>query len=75
MTYDPATNKWTITLALTVGKIKFRANAGWDINYGDTGADMKLDAGGTDIDIPVAGTYTVTLDLVGPVYKYKLLKN
>ncbi len=75
MTYDPATNKWTITLALSVGKIKFRANAGWDINYGDTGADMKLDAGGTDIDVPVAGTYTVTLDLVGPVYRYKLLKN
>ncbi|HET9570375.1 MAG TPA: SusE domain-containing protein [Bacteroidales bacterium] len=75
MTYDAATNKWTATLALSVGKIKFRANNGWDINYGDDGADLKLNAGGADIDVSVAGTYTITLDLVGPVYKYKLLKN
>ncbi len=75
MTYDIESNKWTATLALSVGKIKFRANAGWDINYGDDGADMKLNAGGADIDVAVAGTYTITLDLVGPVYKYKLVKN
>lgn len=75
MTYDIESNKWTATLALSVGKIKFRANNGWDINYGDEGADLKLNAGGADIDVPVAGTYTITLDLVGPVYKYKLVKN
>lgn len=75
MTYDVASNKWTATIALSTGKIKFRANNGWDINYGDDGADMKLNAGGADIDVAVAGTYTITLDLVGPVYKYKLVKN
>jgi starch-binding outer membrane protein SusE/F len=75
MTYDAATNKWTASLALTVGEIKFRANAGWDLNYGDTHADMKLDAGGDNIKVTEAGTYTVTLDLVGPVYKYKLVKH
>lgn len=75
MTYDAASNKWTATLALSVGEIKFRANAGWDLNYGDDGADLKLNPGGANIAVPEAGTYTVTLDLVGPVYKYKLVKN
>jgi hypothetical protein len=74
MTYDAAANKWTITMTLTTGKIKFRANAGWDINYGDNGPDGKLDAGGADIPVE-AGNYTITLDLKGPVYKYKLVKN
>jgi len=75
MTYDAATNKWTATLALSVGGIKFRANADGVINYGDDGADLKLNAGGANIAVPAAGTYTITLDLVGPVYKYKLVKN
>lgn len=75
MTYDQATNKWTATIALTAGEIKFRANEGWDLNYGDDGADLKLNAGGANIVVAEAGTYTVTLDLVGPVYKYKLVKN
>ena len=75
MTYTASTNKWTSTIALTVGDIKFRANAGWDINYGDDGPDGKLNAGGANIAVAEAGTYTVTLDLVGPVYKYKLVKN
>jgi starch-binding outer membrane protein SusE/F len=73
MTYDLESNKWTATLTLTAGKIKFRANSGWDINYGDDGPDGKLNAGGADIPVE-AGTYTITLDLVGPVYKYKLVK-
>ncbi len=74
MTYDAATNKWTATLTLTAGKIKFRANSGWDINYGDNvEPNGKLKAGGENIPV-LAGTYTITLDLVGPVYKYKLVK-
>jgi len=75
MTYDQATNKWSATIPLTAGEIKFRANAGWDLNYGDDGADLKLNAGGANIAVAAAGTYTITLDLVGPVYKYKLVKN
>lgn len=79
MTYDPDAKVWTITLDLTAGtdadKIKFRANDGWDLNYGDTGADGYLDAGGDDITVPEAGNYTVTLDLSGPRYTYTLTKN
>ena len=61
-----ANNKWTITANLSVGKIKFRANDAWDINYG--GSDGNIVAGGADISIPAAGTYTITLDLVNGTY-------
>lgn len=75
MTYDLETNKWTVTLALTAGNIKFRANNAWDVEYGDDGPDLKLNFKGANIPIAEVGTYTITLDLVGPVYKYKLVKN
>lgn len=75
MTYDNATSVWTITLDLVVGKIKFRANDGWDLNYGDDGMDGKLDAGGADIDIAEAGNYTITLNLSKPIYRYTVKKN
>lgn len=79
MTYDPDAKVWTITLDLTAGdganEIKFRANDAWDLNYGDTGADGYLDAGGDNIIVPEAGNYTVTLDLSGPRYTYTLTKN
>lgn len=75
MTYDVATDLWTATLDLTADKIKFRANDGWSLNYGDNGADKKLEQDGADISVPSAGNYTVTLDLSGAIYKYKLIKN
>jgi len=75
MTFDTTTKLWTLTTALSVGEIKFRANDGWDLNYGDTGADRKLDAGGDNIKVTEAGNYTITLDLTQPVYTYKLVKN
>jgi starch-binding outer membrane protein SusE/F len=75
MTFDPVTKLWTVTLNLTADKMKFRANNNWDLNYGDDGADKKLDQGGADISVPAAGNYTVTLDLRGPRYKYTLVKH
>ncbi|MDX1913608.1 MAG: SusE domain-containing protein [Saprospiraceae bacterium] len=75
MTYDPLTNKWTITLDLSVGKIKFRANDSWDINLGDNDANKKMEYNGADIDVPEAGNYTVELNLGVPIYTYKLTKN
>lgn len=76
MTYDPATKKWSITLNLTANEIKFRANDGWDWNYGDTGADGSLENGGDNIPVPAAGNYTVVLDLSNPrAYTYTLTLN
>lgn len=70
MTYDAASKTLTITKDLFAGMIKFRANDGWDINFGDTGGDGSLEYGGADIPISSAGNYTITLDLSGGESKY-----
>jgi hypothetical protein len=76
MTFDPATQVWTVTLNLNPGPVKFRANDAWDIEYGDNGANLSLEAGGANIAIPSAGNYTITLDLHIPGnYSYKVKKN
>ena len=74
MTFNPATKNWELTLDLTVGKVKFRANSGWDINYGDNGPDGILEAGGADIDIPTAGKFVVSMKLGTPDYTYTIVK-
>lgn len=75
LAYDAATSTWRATVALTKDQIKFRANGAWDINFGDTKADGLLDYGGDNINVPVAGTYTVVLDLSKPGnYTYQLIK-
>ncbi|HQW11725.1 MAG TPA: SusF/SusE family outer membrane protein [Saprospiraceae bacterium] len=66
---------WTVTLNLTVGEIKFRANDGWDINFGDSGADGTLESGGDNIAVSEAGNYTVTMTLAPGGYTYELKKN
>jgi hypothetical protein len=75
MTYDKDNKVLTLTVDLVVGEIKFRANDGWDLNYGDTGANGSLEAGGDNIQIAEAGNYTITLDLSKANYSYKVVKN
>ncbi|MCX2745661.1 SusE domain-containing protein [Mangrovivirga sp. M17] len=72
MTYDGQRRIWTWTGDLEVGEMKFRANDSWDLNYGDSGADGSLDAGGDNIQVTEAGNYTVTLDLVNNTYSLQL---
>lgn len=48
---------WTVTLYLNVGEVKFRANDGWDINWGEGGV-----MGGPNIQIGTAGYYKVTFN-------------
>ena len=71
MAYNAATGMWELTLDLTVGKMKFRANSGWDINYGGSGG--ILTAGGADIDVPVADKYIVSMKLGTPDYTYTIV--
>lgn len=74
MSYSNGT--WTITLDLVAGEIKFRANDAWDWNYGDSGADGLLDAGGDNIAIAAGGNYTIVLDLSSPrEYTYTITQN
>lgn len=82
LTFDEVSGTWTQTLDLQPGALKFRANDGWDINYGP--ADINALTGtliGTDaaIDIKEAGNYTVTVNLSKSAepheYKYEVVKN
>jgi hypothetical protein len=73
MTYVPETDSWTLSIDLVPGNIKFRANDGWDINYGDATGDAILDMdSNNDIPITQAGTYKVDLYLGIPDYTYGL---
>lgn len=74
MTFDAATETWTITLDLGDGFIKFRANDGWDINLGDNDGNGSMEYGGADIPV-TAGNYTITLALGGADFAYTVTKN
>ncbi len=63
MTWDTANNVFKVTLNLVKGSFKFRANDGWDINYGGTDLNA-LKAGGDNIAIADAGSYTLTFDSI-----------
>ncbi len=59
MTYNVTDGTWDFTGELTAGEFKFRANYGWDINWG--GTTDNLVQGGDNITIATAGTYTIKL--------------
>ena len=75
MTYDPATDLWTVSVQLGTGEWKFRANHGWDINFGADGSANGLKAGGDNFKNATAGNYLITLDLRNDkAYIYKAEK-
>ncbi|MDP2089383.1 MAG: SusE domain-containing protein [Flavobacteriaceae bacterium] len=61
LTYDPFSDTWRAVVKLSEGEIKFRKNNSWDVNYGDTGADGTLEAGGANIAV-TAGWYLATVN-------------
>ncbi len=75
LTYDVDDKVWRLTVDLTAGEIKFRANDAWDLNYGSENADGTLQEGADNIPIQEAGNYTVELDLSGPIYRYSVELN
>ena len=75
MTYNDVDHVLEVTLDLQAGDFKFRANDGWDLNYGDDEPDGIVNAGGSNIPIPEAGNYTITLDLSQAIYTYTVVKN
>jgi hypothetical protein len=72
MTYNSVTGMWEITLDLTAGDVKFRANSNWDLNYGDDGGNGTLERNGANIAVPTAGKYVVTMKLGTPDYTYSI---
>lgn len=76
MVYDEGSKTWKVTLNLSAGEAKFRANDDWGINFGDDGSDGLLEYNGANISITEAGNYTVTFDLSNPwFYSYSFQKN
>jgi hypothetical protein len=74
MTFEggKGTYVWKVSLNLKVGKIKFRANDDWAINFG--GTPNEITQGGADIEIASAGLYDLTLDLTPGAYTAKIEK-
>jgi len=65
--YDATTDTFKIGIKLSDGDFKFRFNNDWGTNFGDTGADGTLEAGGDNIAV-TAGYYAITLDLNNSTY-------
>ncbi len=66
-TYDYVTDTYKVGVRLVDGEIKFRKNNDWNEDFGDTGADMTLEAGGDNI-VVTAGHYAITLDFNAGTY-------
>jgi hypothetical protein len=75
MTFNPSTGAWEITLDLVGGEAKFRENDGWDVNFGDNGANASLELGGDNIAIPGGGNYTIKMYLGNQDYTYSIVSN
>jgi hypothetical protein len=65
--YDYTTDTFKVGVKLLTGDIKFRMNNTWVTDFGDTGADGTLDAGGDNIAV-TAGHYTISLDFNAGTY-------
>ena len=60
MSYNAKEDCWEATLDLKADEFKFRANDGWDINFGGMSYD-DLTEGGNNMKVAEAGNYTVRL--------------
>ncbi|HKJ31826.1 MAG TPA: SusE domain-containing protein [Balneolales bacterium] len=75
MSYDPQSKLWTVTLNLSKGSFKFRANDSWNLNYGDGGNGRLAENGNNNISVSAPGKYKIEMDLSNPpLYTYKLIK-
>ena len=63
MQFNADKQRFYVDLTLIDGKIKFRADDAWDVNWG--GADGALSAGGADIAV-TAGDYRIYVNLNDP---------
>ncbi|OGX91601.1 SusE domain-containing protein [Hymenobacter coccineus] len=69
LAYDCDSKTYNLTRALNAGDFKFRSNAAWTVNYGsNSSTGGALVAGGGNITVPAAGTYTIKLDIANQRY-------
>lgn len=53
---------------------KFTTGPTWDVNFGDTGANNSLEAGGDDIKVDADGTYEINVDMGAKTYTIAAVK-
>lgn len=84
MDYDAATGLWSITLNLTVGEVKIRANDAWgsiNLGLGDAThpgyslSNLWNDSGSSNIPINTAGNYTISVLIGASKYSMTITKN
>ena len=64
-------HSWTITLPLTAGAVKFRANDAWTVNWGGTAFPTGTGTqDGADITITTAGRYAVNFNDATGAYQF-----
>lgn len=63
-------NKFNGFVHIIGGTREFKVNEGpnWDVNYGDTGANLTLDRDGDNIKVDADGTYEMNVDLNTKTY-------
>ena len=71
--YSLATQTYSITMPMVVGEFKFRLDDAWSTNYGDDGANLSLEANGSNIAIATAGNYKITVNFNTKVYTIVLV--
>ncbi len=49
-------------------EFKFTTGPNWDVNFGDTGANLSLDSGGDNIKVAADGTYEINVDMGAKTY-------
>ncbi len=85
MTYNPATQLWTVTANMKAdGSFKFRANKAWQLDFGKDQEGNLAYANHPwleyvdqpQLTVPEDGNYTITLDLHEPGnYSYSIRRN
>lgn len=73
MTWDATAKVLKVTLNLTAGSYKFRANDDWAVNVG--GSLTALTQDGANLSVAAAGNYTITLNVSKAVYTATITKN
>ena len=73
--WDETKGALSVTLELSAGEIKFRANDADEMNFGDNFTNGTLEFDGDNIPITEAGNYTIDLYLTVADYYYELTKN
>lgn len=61
---------WKATVDMAANAWKFRANGGWDYNFGDD-ANGGITHNGSNFTLEEAGTYYITLDLTTRAGNYQ----